>query len=113
LACLIGTVLLATSKNMPMFMAASMFYGLGLGMVFPALQAWSVRSVAPGRRVAATATFFNFMDGGVAIGSVILGLIAQATDFASMYMYSTLAFVLFLAVYLVYYLQTKKKAAIC
>jgi MFS family permease len=112
LACLIGTVLLATSKNMPMFMAASMFYGLGLGMVFPVLQAWSVRSVDPGRRVAATATFFNFMDGGIAIGSVILGLIAQATDFASMYMYSTLAFVSFLVIYLGYYFRRKKKIAI-
>ena len=112
-ACLIGLVLLALSKNLPMFMAASVFYGSGLGMIFPVLQAWSVRSVDPGRRVAATATFFNFMDGGVAVGSVILGLIAQATDFAGMYMYSALAFVLFLAVYFAYHLWTKKKAAVC
>jgi MFS family permease len=111
-ACLIGLVLLALSENLPMFMAASVFYGSGLGMIFPVLQAWSVRSVDPGRRVAATATFFNFMDGGVAIGSVILGLIAQATDFASMYMYSTLAFVLFLVIYLGYYFRKKKKIAI-
>jgi MFS family permease len=103
--CLIGTVLLAASKDMPMFMAASIFYGSGLGMVFPVLQAWSVRSVEPGRRVAATATFFNFLDGGVAIGSIILGLIAQATTFSRMYMYSSLAFVLFLLRYLIYYFR--------
>ncbi len=112
-ACLIGLVLLGFSKNLPTFMAASLFYGIGLGMIFPVLQAWSVRSLDPARRVAATATFFNFMDGGVAIGSVILGLIAQATTFASMYLYSSLAFVLFLAVYFIYYFMTKKKTAVC
>jgi MFS family permease len=106
-ACLIGTVLLSISSNMPLFISASIFYGLGLGMVFPVLQAWSVRSVDPGRRVAATATFFNFMDGGVAIGSVILGLIAQATTFSSMYLYSGIAFVLFLALYFIYYLRSR------
>jgi len=104
-ACLIGLVLLAFSKNLPVFMAASIFYGSGLGMIFPVLQAWSVRHVDPGRRVAATATFFNFMDGGVAIGSIVLGLIAQATTFSSMYMYSSLAYVLFLLIYLVYYFR--------
>jgi len=102
-ACLIGTVLLSISTGMSLLISASAFYGLGLGMIFPVLQAWSVRTVDPGRRVAATATFFNFMDGGVAIGSVILGLIAQATDYSTMYMYSSLAFVLFLLIYLVYY----------
>jgi MFS family permease len=113
LASLIGLFLLGISTDLGMFMAASAFYGLGLGMTFPVLQAWSVRFVDPGRRVAATATFFNFLDGGVAIGSIILGLIAQATDFASMYIYSSLTFVLFLAIYLAYYFRTKKKTAIC
>lgn len=105
-AGLIGLVLLSISTTIPVFMAASIFYGLGLGMVFPVLQAWSVRHVDPGRRVAATATFFNFMDGGVAAGSVILGLIAQATSFSRMYLYSSAAFVIFLLIYFVYYFRT-------
>jgi MFS family permease len=107
LAGLAGTVLLALSRNIPMLIAASTSYGISMGMIFPVLQAWSVRSVEPGRRVAATATFFNFLDGGVAIGSIILGLIAQATNFASMYMYSALTFVLFLLVYFIYYFRKR------
>jgi MFS family permease len=108
IAGLAGTVLLALSKNIPMLIAASTCYGVSMGMIFPILQAWSVRSVEPGRRVAATATFFNFLDGGVAFGSIILGLIAQATNFSSMYMYSALVFVLFLLVYFIYYYLKKR-----
>jgi len=110
-ACLIGTFLLSISTTIPIFIAASVFYGLGLGMVFPVLQAWSVRSVDPGRRVAATATFFNFLDGGVAVGSAILGLIAQATTFGRMYLYSSLAFILFLLIYFIYYFSNPSPKA--
>jgi len=112
-ACLIGTVLLSISTNMPMLITASIFYGIGLGMIFPVLQAWALRAVDPGRRVAATATFYNFVDTGIAIGSVILGLIAQATTFARMYMYSSLAFVLFLILYFIYYFRTRRHEAVC
>jgi MFS family permease len=105
LACLAGTVLLSITTTLSMLTAASIFYGIGLGMIFPVLQAWALKAVLPGRRVAATATFYNFMDSGIAIGSVILGLIARSTTFAHMYMYSSLAFVLFLLIYLIYYFR--------
>jgi MFS family permease len=109
LAGFTGTVLLALSRNLILLTAASIFYGISMGMLFPVLQAWSVKSVEPARRVAATATFFSFLDCGIAIGSIILGMIAQATNFASMYMYSSLVFVMFLSVYAVYYFRKKSR----
>jgi len=103
LAGFASTILLSYSTNIPMLITASIFYGMGLGTVFPVLQAWALRSIDPSRRVAATATFYNFVDSGVALGSLTLGLVAQATSYATMYRYTSLTFVLFLLTYLIYY----------
>ncbi|MBP2649938.1 MAG: transporter [Firmicutes bacterium] len=105
LFCGVGTVILPITKGLPLLIGASTLYGVGVGMLFPVLETWALKSVTPDRRVAANATFYNFLDIGVGLGSVILGIIAQATNYATMYLYSSLVFVLFLLVYSTYYIK--------
>jgi MFS family permease len=106
---LIGTILLAKTTGISMLVTASIFYGIGVGMLFPVLEAWSLKTVASDRRVAASATFYNFLDIGVGVGSVVLGIVAQATNYATMYLYSSVVFVIFLAVYIPYCLKYGKR----
>lgn len=109
LAGFVGTVLLSISTSLPLLIAASVFYGIGIGMVYPVLEAWALRVVEPERRVAASATFYNFLDIGIGVGSVALGIIAQLSNYTCMYRYSSLVFILFLVVYLVYYFRSGKQ----
>ena len=104
---LAGLLLLSGATTIPVFLAASFLYGLGLGAVLPVLQAWSMRAAAPDRRVAATATFYNFLDAGVALGAVLLGLVAEASTFSRMYLCTAIAPALFLAIYV---LSLKRQA---
>jgi MFS family permease len=103
--CAAGTALLSMTVNLPMLIAAATCYGAGIGMLFPVLEAWALKSVPSERQTAASTTFYNFFDIGVGLGSVILGLVAQTTSYSIMYLYSTLIFALFLAVYFCYCLK--------
>ncbi|NTV90094.1 MAG: MFS transporter, partial [Clostridiales bacterium] len=101
-----GTIMLAMSTGIPMLLLSAVVCGAGLGALFPVLEAWTLKSVEPDRRVAANATFYNFLDIGVGLGSIILGAFAQLTDYKTMYLLSSLAYVMFIIVYLACY---KKK----
>ncbi|MBP2655982.1 MAG: transporter [Firmicutes bacterium] len=103
--CATGAVLLSMTVNLPMLIAVATCYGVGIGMLFPVLEAWALKSVPPDRRAAATTTFYNFLGIGVGFGAIILGLVAQATSYSIMYLYSSLVFALFLAVYFYYCLR--------
>ncbi len=102
-----GTLLLAFSTGLPMLIASALVCGAALGALFPVLEAWTMKSVEPERRVAASATFYNFLDVGVGLGALALGAIAHVSDYKTMYIYSSLAYVLFLIVYLVRYKKNK------
>jgi predicted MFS family arabinose efflux permease len=55
---------------------ASIFYGLGFGSVFPAVQALTLSSVPSERRTAASAVFYICFDLGIGLGTLSLGLLA-------------------------------------
>lgn len=101
-----GDVLLSEQ----VFLIAAVLYGLGVGMLFPALQAEIINRVAPERRSAASATFSNALDVGLGGGSVLLGMLAQAAGLANAYLTAAGIMVLFLVTYLVHALTHKGKA---
>ena len=55
---------------------ASIFYGLGFGSIFPAVQALTLSSVPTERRTAASAVFFICFDLGIGLGTLFLGFLA-------------------------------------
>jgi MFS family permease len=100
----IGLLLLSFANSMPSLIASALCYGVGFGTLQPALQAWSIQSVAPHRRGMANGVFLNSIDLGIALGSICLGLIATATSYAAVYRVSSLFMVLFIAIYGLYLL---------
>ncbi|MEH7418109.1 MFS transporter, partial [Neobacillus drentensis] len=68
LLILAAMILLAWLPNSFILYTAAALYGLGFGMVQPALQAWSIEKVPVNRRGMATATFYSFFDLGIGLG---------------------------------------------
>jgi predicted MFS family arabinose efflux permease len=68
-------VLVLFPTTIPMIIA-SILYGLGIGSLFPAVQALTLSSVTSERRTAASAVFFICFDLGIGLGTLFLGLLA-------------------------------------
>lgn len=94
-----GLALIAAVTSTFSFLTAAALYGLGVGMLFPALQTEVINAVSADRRSAASATFSNALDIGLGGGSVLLGLFAQQTGLSTTYLCAAAVIVLFLLVY--------------
>ncbi|KWX74003.1 MFS transporter [Paenibacillus jilunlii] len=94
-----GLLQLSFASSTAALFPAAIFYGIGFGSMQPALQTWMIQSVEPRQRGMANGMFFNSLDLGVAIGTMILGSIALYTSYGVMYRYSALAPVLLLLIY--------------
>ncbi|AIQ68570.1 MFS transporter [Paenibacillus graminis] len=94
-----GLLLLSFASSTAALFPAAICYGIGFGSMQPALQTWMIQSVEPRQRGMANGMFFNSLDLGVAIGTMILGSIALYTSYGVMYRYSALAPVLLLLIY--------------
>ncbi|MBI3978356.1 MAG: MFS transporter [Chloroflexi bacterium] len=78
-------LVLATATALPTFLVAGVLVGIGFGALQPTLQAMAVGGVPPERRGAASSTYYSFFDSGFGLGAVILGWVAEAYDFPTMY----------------------------
>ena len=74
------------SNSLPMFCLAGAIGGLGIGGAMSTFQAMAVATVPPWRRGVATSTYFVFFDLGIAIGSFVGGIVANAVGYTAMYM---------------------------
>ncbi|WP_254450169.1 MFS transporter [Cohnella herbarum] len=106
--CIIGCILLYFTDTTAMLMVSGVFYGAGLGAMFPALQAWVIDRVEPHRRGVATATFYNAFDLGIGFGAIVLGFVVAWTNYATMYLTSSVFFIAFLVIYSIYEQRLKQ-----
>lgn len=82
---LIGLLLIMAAHSLMVLLAASVFYGLGAGLLLPALLTWILNMVRPERRSSASATFYNMLDIGTSTGILVLGVIAGVVGYRHMY----------------------------
>lgn len=94
-----GLVLLSFAHTDAWMYLSALCYGIGFGVMQPALQTWMIQVVSPKQRGMANGMFLNSLDLGVAIGALILGVIAKATDYAAMYRFSAIAIVIMIVIY--------------
>ncbi|MBS1229797.1 MAG: arabinose efflux permease family protein [Proteobacteria bacterium] len=99
-AIVLGLFALSLAQSTAMLVAASLLYGLGYGAVHPSLQTWAVNRCPADRKAAANGLFMSAIDLGYIVGAVVLGYLAGRDSYAMMYRYSTLAMLVFVAVYL-------------
>lgn len=97
----IGMFLLSQANGAFMFLFSAAFIGLGWGTIFPSAQTIAIQVAPSDRKGVATATFLSTMDSGMAIGSVIVGIVGVQIGYSSLYFYSS---IFVLAGLIVYYL---------
>nr|WP_223285457.1 MFS transporter [Paenibacillus sp. PL91] len=110
--CIVGCIILFFTKSTGLLLLAAVFYGAGFGAIFPGLQAWVIDRVEPKRRGVATATFYNAFDIGIGSGAMLLGLVATWSNYATMYLVSSVFFLIYLAVYFLYERRLKREQRI-
>ena len=81
----LSLVVIGFSDSLVMFGFAGFFVGIGLGWGMSVLQPMAVAIVPPQRRGVATSTYFFFFDIGIAIGSLLGGIVASYVGYAGMY----------------------------
>ncbi|MDD6381789.1 MAG: MFS transporter [Selenomonadaceae bacterium] len=81
----LGLILIADS--LALLLGASILYGLGAGLLLPALMTWMLNVVRADRRSAASATFYNMLDIGTSTGILVLGSLAGSIGYIAMYQY--------------------------
>lgn len=102
LSIIVGMLLLAFLSHEWMLIAAAFFYGIGYGMVQPALQAWAVNKAPSDRKGMASATFFSLFDLGVGLGAMIFGFIAKYWGYSSIYITAAISVMISIVLYIVF-----------
>lgn len=105
----IGLAILGLSHGAFMMILAGALVGIGYGSVTPIFQAQIIGSVQPHKIGIANSLFFNAMDGGLALGAFVLGMIADTSGYHAIYQLSA---VLVVVAGVLYARQTKKRPAL-
>lgn len=94
-------IFLAFGNSMNAFLVSALLMGVSFGISFPTCIAMAVRNVPPERRGAANGTVMSGFDLGFCAGALSWGLVAQATDYSTMYFLNTPFLLIPLLIYLV------------
>ncbi len=97
---LIALCIMISAKSLTVLLIASVLYGLGGGLLLPALMTWMLNIVNADRRSAASATFYNMLDIGTSSGIIFLGSIAGNIGYINVYRYVVGIVAVFIAFFL-------------
>ena len=111
LLILTAMLLLSWLPNSMILYTVACLYGLGFGMVQPALQAWSIEKVPVNRRGMANATFFSFFDLGIGFGAMVFGQISHMFGYSSIYIASAISVFLSMILYFIFLFKERAYAA--
>ncbi len=86
LVCMVVALLVFACALSPIFLyVAVSFYGLGIGLAQPGLNAFTIDRLAPDRRGLGMSTFSQGLDLGMGLGGIVMGAIAATFGFPIMY----------------------------
>ena len=95
----LGLVVVSFVSNQWILWLSAIFIGIGYGSLFPCFQTVAIQSVPKQRMGHAISTFFTLFDLGMALGSVILGLIIAYYGYQMTYLFCAVITVATLFVY--------------
>jgi MFS family permease len=74
-----GLLLLAFASSLEFMLGAMTLYGLGFGLIFPAVNALVADASMPGERGTAFGLFYAFYSAGVVAGAGLAGFLAESS----------------------------------
>ncbi len=89
----IAMALLAFSSSLPMFILVAVIWGMGNAFYYPTLVAYAI-DLAGSSRGPAIGTYMALSDLGIGMGSVVMGIILQLTNYPIMFLCLSLTGVL-------------------
>lgn len=95
----IGLVIVSFLNNQWVMWLSAVFMGIGYGSVFPCLQTVAIQSVEKPRMGHAISTFFTLFDVGLAVGSVVMGVLIAWMGFQATYLFCAAMVIVTLVVY--------------
>lgn len=95
----LGLVLIAFATEVWLLWLSAVFIGMGYGSLFPCFQTLALQSVEKPRMGHAISTFFTLFDLGLAVGSVVMGLIIAQIGFSYTYLACAVVVILTLVLY--------------
>ncbi|WP_127499209.1 MFS transporter [Paenibacillus glycanilyticus] len=111
LVVIASLIILSYADSLPLIIVSALLYGFGFGAIQPTTQAWMLREAAPHQVSFANSLYYNTIDFGVAVGSMLLGIVASASSYSIMYRWAAVAMVIFMLVYLVSLVIERKNRA--
>lgn len=103
---------LSFTHSLSLLIVSALLYGLGFGAIQPTTQAWMLRETPPKQHGMVNSLYYNSLDLGVAVGSMLLGVVASATSYSQMYRYSSFVMILFLLVFVLFRRFKKQEASV-
>ena len=85
IAQIVAMIILAFSTTLPMFILVAVIWGLGIAFFYPTLVAYALDLAGPSRGPA-IGTYMALGDFGAGIGSVIMGIILQLSNYMVMFL---------------------------
>ncbi|PWA07627.1 MFS transporter [Pueribacillus theae] len=86
----IGLITLSLTNSSFSFLFSGVLIGLGFGSLVPSITALAIQTAAKERSAHATATLFTFFDGGIALGSLLFGVVATLFGYEKLYFLASL-----------------------
>lgn len=84
-AQIIAMTLLAFSSSLPLFIVVAVIWGIGNAFYYPSLVAYSI-DLSGSSRGPAIGTYMTLSDSGIGIGSVVMGVVLQMTNYTAMFL---------------------------
>lgn len=95
----IGLVMVTFVNDQWMLWVSAIFIGIGYGSLFPCLQTLAIQSVEKQRMGHAISTFFTLFDLGLAVGSVVMGILIAHWGYETTYIICAIIVMLTLLIY--------------
>ena len=95
----IGMMIVSVMSSQWTMWLSAVFIGIGYGSLFPCLQTLAIQSVEKQRMGHAISTFFTLFDIGLAVGSVVMGMIIAQYGFEKTYMFCAVMVIFTLLIY--------------
>jgi len=86
---------------MGMVLVSGVLFGIAYAILQPITQAWALTLVPPEKKATANSMLVIFIDFGMAIGSLGLGLLAKSVGYGMTFSYSAALMIVILILYLI------------
>ncbi|UUS65916.1 MULTISPECIES: MFS transporter [unclassified Acinetobacter] len=108
----IGLMVVSFLTNQWVLWISAVFMGIGYGSVFPCLQTVAIQTVEKARIGHAISTFFALFDIGLAVGSVIMGVLIAYFGFQATYLFCAVMVLFTLWMYRLFVANQFKRSAL-